>query len=77
MGRYSASLGRHLPVLRENAGLSQAVLAARSGVGIRTIKEIEAGRAKPELETLLRLQQVLGLATIEEFFGEMPTRRLD
>jgi len=75
LGPYRASMAKRLPMLRARAKLSQAELAEASGVGHRTIKKIEAGIGNPELETLLRLQQVLGVSTLEEFFGELPSQR--
>ena len=46
---------------RQLLGITQQDLADISGVGLRTIKLIEAGKANPSLDTLVRLLDVLGL----------------
>jgi tetratricopeptide (TPR) repeat protein/transcriptional regulator with XRE-family HTH domain len=47
---------------RESAGLSQQELAARSGLSIRTISNMERGRTRwPYLDSLSRLADALGL----------------
>lgn len=59
--------GRHVTVsladAREAAGFSQADLAARSGVDVRTIRRIEGGRGgkpyRPSLEQVVRLADAL------------------
>lgn len=51
--------------LRERRGLTQEALAARSGFGLRTIRDIEAGRANPNPSTLKTLLDALG-ATVDE-----------
>jgi predicted ATPase/DNA-binding XRE family transcriptional regulator len=47
---------------RERAGLSQAALAERAGLGLTTLKALERGRrARPHPDTLIRLAEALGL----------------
>ena len=46
---------------RELLGLSQAQLAALSGISIRTIQLVEQGKANPSLDTLINLIDILGL----------------
>ncbi|MEV0646354.1 tetratricopeptide repeat protein [Phytomonospora sp. NPDC050363] len=53
--------GRDLRVLRLAAGLSQEELAAKAGVGTRTIRDIETGRATPQPRTLRLLIEALEL----------------
>lgn len=48
---------------RELFGLTQAKLSFIAGVSLPTIQNIEAGRANPELETIQRLLQALGIET--------------
>ncbi len=48
---------------RELFGLTQAKLSFIAGVSLPTIQNIEAGRANPELETVQRLLQALGMET--------------
>lgn len=46
---------------RESLQVSQEVLAELSGVGLRTLKQIESGKGNPTLSTLQKLADVLGL----------------
>lgn len=46
---------------REELGLTQAELAIRSGVHLRSVNNIEGGKGNPSLDTLLRLGEVLKL----------------
>ena len=41
--------------------ITQTDLAAISGVGVRTIKEIEGGKGNPSILTLLKIFDVLGM----------------
>jgi predicted ATPase/DNA-binding XRE family transcriptional regulator len=50
-----------LRAARRGAGLSQQGLADAAGLGLRTVQEIERGRARPRRETLRRLATALGL----------------
>ncbi|MFC5944377.1 helix-turn-helix transcriptional regulator, partial [Micromonospora harpali] len=48
---------------RHAAGLTQAELAARAGVGVRTVRDLERGRsARPQRTTVDLLAGALGLA---------------
>lgn len=42
-------------------GITQQDLADFSGVGLRTIREIEAGKGNPSIETLNKILEALGL----------------
>jgi transcriptional regulator with XRE-family HTH domain len=44
--------------------INQNDLAEISGVGLRTIKEIESGKGNPTLATLNRIFEVLGLEIV-------------
>lgn len=50
-----------LKAARKGAGLSQVELAARSGVSLATIQNIEANRCNPEWNTVLALLDALNL----------------
>ena len=43
------------------AGLTQAELAGRAGVGIRTVRDLERGRSRPQRTTMELLAKALGL----------------
>jgi transcriptional regulator with XRE-family HTH domain len=49
-----------LKQLREERGMTQAELAAETGLGIGTVTLLERNGAKPRASTLLKLETVLG-----------------
>ena len=46
---------------RETLKIGQETLADISGVGLRTLKQLESGKGNPTIKTLQRLADVLGL----------------
>jgi transcriptional regulator with XRE-family HTH domain len=46
---------------RESLQVTQEMLAALSGVGLRTLKQFESGKGNPTLLTLQKVGDVLGL----------------
>jgi predicted transcriptional regulator len=46
---------------RAELSITQKDLAELSGVALVTIKKLESGKAKPTLETLTKLAEVLGM----------------
>ena len=58
------NLPQELRIRREELGVIQEYLADLSGVGFRTIKSFESGRANPRLETLTKLSEVLGMELV-------------
>ncbi len=46
---------------RSLLGITQQDLSDISGVGLRTIKEIETGKGNPSIHTLLKILDVLGM----------------
>jgi transcriptional regulator with XRE-family HTH domain len=46
---------------RADLRVNQEELAMISGVGLRTIKQVESGKGNPTLKTLMQLADVLGL----------------
>ncbi|MEJ3742311.1 helix-turn-helix domain-containing protein [Actinomycetes bacterium KLBMP 9797] len=46
---------------RRAVGLTQAELASRAGVGVRTVRDLERGRSRPQRTTVELLANVLGL----------------
>ena len=57
--RYRAGVARELREARYESGMTQAVLARRSGVGRRTIARMECARCIPAPSTLTRIDSVL------------------
>ncbi len=51
---------------RETLKLSQEDLAGISGVGLRTLKQMESNKGNPTLKTILKLLDVLGMELILE-----------
>ena len=56
-----ATIGQVIRQRRENLGLTQEYLADVSGVGLRTIREIERGNGK-SLILLIKVADTLGLS---------------
>jgi transcriptional regulator with XRE-family HTH domain len=46
---------------REVLRVTQETLAELSGVGLRTLKQLERGKGNPTLQTLQKLADVLGM----------------
>lgn len=46
---------------REMLNVTQETLADLSGVGLRTLKKLEAGKGNPTLETLQKVADALGM----------------
>lgn len=49
---------------REMLKITQEALADLSGVGLRTLKQLEAGKANPTFNTLQKTADVLGMELI-------------
>lgn len=49
---------------RESLKISQEMLADVSGVGLRTIKQLEGGSANPTYSTLSEVADVLGMELV-------------
>jgi len=49
---------------RSLLGITQQDLADISGIGLRTIKQIETGKGNPALQTLQKVVEVLGLEVV-------------
>ena len=62
---HELRFGDNLRAARKRAGLSQQILANRSGVDRATISLIENGRENPRTDTVLRLASVLQLSPSE------------
>jgi transcriptional regulator with XRE-family HTH domain len=62
-------LGAHLRQLRAHRQLTQEELGARAGVKAATISRVESGVSTPDLDTLSRLAQALGVSLREALPG--------
>lgn len=57
------TLGRRLAAHRLSLGLTQADLAARSGISKPTVERLEKGEARLRMDALVRVCMTLGLVT--------------
>lgn len=55
------SIIKQLKNRREELQVTQETLADISGVGLRTLKQLESGKGNPTLETLTKLADALGM----------------
>ena len=58
---FRLEFGRRIRALRIARGLTQEDLARKAGVGLRTLRRMEAGKS-PSLESFLRIAQTLDVA---------------
>jgi transcriptional regulator with XRE-family HTH domain len=71
--RTPAEVGRSVKATREREGMTQAALAAASGVPLRSLQNLEQGRYRRlELDTFARLAGALGLGLDELYQGAPP-----
>ena len=66
---YERNFGKHLRSLRKARGLTQEVLAERSGLSADTIRRLEHGSFSPSLATLRSLCRGLKLQISTLFLG--------
>ncbi|WP_276977286.1 helix-turn-helix transcriptional regulator [Flavobacterium filum] len=59
---------------RETLKVTQEQLADLSGVGLRTLKQFESGKANPTLLTLQKLSDVLGMEVCLKIKNIIPTK---
>lgn len=55
-------LAEMVSTLRKFSLLTQAEFSSKIGIGLRVLKEIEAGRGNPTIETLNKIGRPFGLA---------------
>lgn len=72
--RESAQIGERLRSLRGKRPLRDLGESAR--LSPSTINQIELGKRQPKLGTMLALCQALGLHSIEELIGPLPSQAL-
>lgn len=54
-------LGKAFRSWRETAGLTQAAVAAKSGIGVSYISNVEQGKSNPTFTTSARLAEAIGV----------------
>lgn len=62
--------------LRKAKGLTQAALAAKSGVSNRVLQDIEGGHANPTVDTIEAIADTLGVSVPEIMGAKAPVRRI-
>lgn len=62
--KHLGSLIQQIKERREILKITQESLADLSGVGLRTIKQLEGGKANPTFNTLQEIADVLGLELV-------------
>jgi len=67
-GGMFTELGRTLRILRESAGLSQAELARRAGLGKSQVSKYENGKDLPKLSSLERILREIGAEPLTLFY---------
>lgn len=55
------SIGKAIQQRRKSRNIIQNDLADIAGISLRTLREIEKGNANPELTTLMKLCEALGM----------------
>ncbi len=72
--RQRITTGEAFKTRRITAGLSIAELAERSGISIRAIADIEAGRVRrPQMATVRRIAEALDVAVTDLLVEELTT----
>lgn len=62
----SISFGQLIRSTRKKANLTQAALAAASGIGERFVRELEKGKPSCQLEKALLVAQMLGIKIVAQ-----------
>ena len=71
--QIETEIGSRLARLRLSRNVTQSMLAADAGVGVRTVRRLEAG-APSSLDTFLRVALALGLG--DAILGAFPTGQI-
>ena len=62
-GVFNVALNERLKLLRLQKGVTQRAIANGVGIGEGTVQKFEYGKAKPKLDTLLRLADFFNVST--------------
>ncbi|WP_353962186.1 helix-turn-helix domain-containing protein [Crenobacter oryzisoli] len=69
---FEVELGERLKKLRVHQNLDQATLAARAGISVRTLRNLESGSGS-SLHTLIQVVRALGREQWFETIAPVPT----
>ncbi|SKC93236.1 helix-turn-helix domain-containing protein [Paraburkholderia hospita] len=67
-----AEVGRHLKTLRVHKNLDQATVAARAGISVRSLRNLESGSGS-SMRTLILVLRALGRETWLDTIAPVPT----
>lgn len=68
----SETLGQRLKELRQARDLTQPMVATAAGISVSFLNDMEHGRTKPSLDTLVRLSVAFDLTATEILRGVPP-----
>ncbi len=68
-------LGQRIALLRRQAGISQAELAARMGISASAVGMYEQGRREPSVDTLVALSEIFQVSTDYLLTGKIAAPR--
>lgn len=77
MNSYSESVRQNIKYYREQHGLSQIRLAVLCDCGTGTIGGIEAGKAKPSLDMLIKIAEALEITPADLFIRDVSKTKVD
>ncbi|MCA0428399.1 MAG: helix-turn-helix domain-containing protein [Bacteroidetes bacterium] len=71
---HFSALIKTLKERRESLRVTQLDLAELSGVGLRTLKQLESGKGNPTLQTVQKLADVLGMELCLKVKSPLPLK---
>ena len=77
MSSYSEAVRQNIKYYREHLGISQVKLALLCNCGTGTIGGIEAGKANPSLEMLIRIAEALKITPADLFIRDVSKTKID
>lgn len=77
MSSYSEAVRQNIKYYREKQRISQVRLAVLCDCGTGTIGGIEAGKAKPSLDMLIRIAEALKITPADLFIRDVSKTKID
>ena len=77
MSSYSEAVRQNIKYYREKRGISQVKLALLCDCGTGTIGGIEAGKANPSIEMLIRIAEALKITPADLFIRDVSKTKID